>query len=398
MYKLRTLDDSANEFYCLFWMQRRHGRMRFLVPLCLVASAAVSAQCKGDPPAEKTSGSNLQLEILSIEASAGARGERPFIAGEKARITAKLQGGAPPYDLQVATAIGSPTLANASTRVEIPERRDDEGEAMEVGMDLPLASEVPSGRYGLLLRVTDNEGIGASVRSEPFELIGSNAALAPPIESTTQLQVVDVAGRARARFYQGEEIHIRALVVPGETVAVTILASDDRPFMPMRSYQSQEARVDLPLRIPRLARVGSYRVVLATKSSEAAVPLEVIGEVFAPARTPVLEELQLLGGKDFRVARKGALRLGEPLRVEARAGGVHARARARLRLRTRAGQVVAQAELGEIVPSDPHPAARSMLSATWTPDASLIRGRHVLELEITEGEELATLYREIVLR
>jgi hypothetical protein len=269
---------------------------------------------------------------------------------------------------------------------------------MEVGMDLRLASEVPSGSFRLLLRASDNEGVGASVSSEPFQVVGSDAPLASPVESAASLQVVDVAGRRRARFYQGEKIHIRARVPPGESVAVTILAEDERPFMPTRNYQPKEDRIDLPLQIPRLARVGIYRVMLATGSSESSAPIEVTGKSFAPVRTPVLEELRLLGGKDFRVDRKGALLRGEALRIETRVGGIRQRARAQLRLRSRAGQVVARAELGEIVPSDPHPAARSMLSATWTPEASLLRGRHNLEVEITEGDEVATVYREIVLR
>lgn len=377
-------------------MKRGHGRVRFLVPLLWLGTGlATGLQCKSKAPAEVTQESSLKLEILSIDPSAGARDGRPFVAGEEIRITLRLQGGVPPYELQLATATGSPALASASTRLESTAGQD---EAIEVGMDLRLGSEAPSGAYDLLLRVTDNEGVGASVKSEVLTVIGRGTPLAPPSQSANQLQIVDVAGRARPEFYQGEEIQIRARVSPGESVSLTLLAADERPFMPTRQYQPKGTQLNLPMRIPRLARVGSYRVLLVTGSGKSSVPFEVVGKAFAPVQTPILEELRLLGGKDFRVPRKAGLRRGETLRIESRVGGIHLRGRVQLRLRTGVGQVVAQAELGEIVPSDPHPAARTMLSATWTPDATLTPGRHNLELEITEGDEVSTIYREIVLR
>jgi hypothetical protein len=396
MYKLRPLDDSANGFYCPLWMRCSYRTAPFSARLC--ALVALTLHCKSEAPPEATHSSTLQLEILALNTEATPGNERPFIAGEEARLTLKVQGGQPPYDLQLATAAGAPTLANAATRVEADPAKASPSEAMEVGMDLRLASEVPTGTYALLLRVTDHEGVGASVRSDPFEVIGVDAPVVSPAESKAQLKVVDVAGRARASFYQGEGIHIRALVNAGEEVAVGILASDDRPFMPVRKYTAAQAQFNLSLRIPRLARPGDYRIQFATKTAEASVPLRVIGATFGRAKTPVLEELLLLGGKDFRVPRRATLRRGEEIRIEARVGGIYKQSKALLRLRTRAGQVVAHAELGDILPSDPHPAARSMLTATWTPAETLSRGRHVLEIEISEGDDLATLYREVVLR
>lgn len=397
MYKLRPLDDSENGFYCPLRMRYTHWTAPFFAPLCVLIALASALQCRSEPPEKTEHRANLRVEILAIDASAAPRDGRPFVAGEKAHLTLRVQGGEPPYDLQLATTLGSPTLANASTRVEATSN-----EAIEVGMDLRLASEVSTGSYGLLVRVTDQQGIGASVRSEPFELVGSDAPLAlpllSPIESPMQLQIVDVAGRARASFYQGEEIHIRAHAEIGESVAVAIVASDERPFMPVREYRVEERPLDLRLRIPRLARVGNYQVQLASRDSQGSVPLRVVGTSFGATQSLTLEELKLLGGQEFRVPRQAALRRGEALRIEARVGGVRERAQARLRLRTREGQVVAKVELGDLVPSDPHPTARSMLSALWTPSEALARGRHVLEIELIEGDDLATLYREVVIR
>jgi hypothetical protein len=389
MYKLISLDDSENGFYCAWRMRSTHRTASFLAPLAVLLAVAVTLQCKAKSEPETRTGPRLQLEILSLDTSAAPRDGRPFIAGEDARITIKVAGGQPPYDLQLATSLGEPTLANASTRVETTL-----ADAIEVAMDLRLSSEVPSGSYGLLLRVTDQEGIGASVRSEPFDVKGNDTPQAALDPSPLQLQLLDVAGRRRASFYQGEAIRIQAQVEVGTEVSVAILAQDDRPFMPLQRYEATSPVFALDMRIPRLARIGIYRVQVAGQS----VPLHVVGKNFKPARVPVLEELSLLGGKDQHVPRGASLLRGEALRIEARVGGVQSRARASLRLRTRAGQVVAKAELGEIAPTDLHPAARSLLSETWTPPSTLSRGRHTLEIEVIEGDELATLYREVVLR
>lgn len=389
MYKLISLDDSQNGFYCASPMRSTRRTASFLAPLGVLLAVAMTLQCKAKSEPNTKTGPKLQLEILSLDTSAAPRDGRPFIAGEDARITIKVAGGQPPYDLQLATSLGNPTLANASTRVETTLT-----DAIEVAMDLRLSSEVPSGSYGLVLRVTDQDGIGASVRSEPFEVKGNDAPQAALDPSPLQLQLLDVAGRRRVNFYQGEAIRIQARVETGTEVSVAILAQDDRPFMPLQRYEATSPVFALDLRIPRLARIGNYRVQVADQS----VPLQVVGKNFKPAKVPVLEELSLLGGKDQHVPRGASLLRGEALRIEARVGGVQSRARASLRLRSRAGQVVAKTELGEITPTDLHPAARSLLSETWTPPPTLSRGRHTLEIEVIEGDELATLYREVVLR
>jgi hypothetical protein len=393
MYKLISLDDSENGFYCAPRMLGTRPTASFFAPLGVLLALVATLQCKGKGEPETKTGPKLHLEILSLDTSAAPRDGRPFIAGEDARITLKVEGGQPPYDLQLATSLGMPTLVNASTRVETTI-----AEAIEVAMDLRLSSEVPSGSYGLLLRVTDQQGIGASVRSEPFEVKGNDTAQSPLDLSPLQFQILDIAGRRRDSFYQGEAIRLQARVEVGAQVSVAILAEDERAFMPMQRYEATSPIFVLDLRIPRLARIGSYRVQVSDAKSETSVPLRVIGTKFKDAKTPVLEELSLFGGKDQRVPRRASLLRAEPLRIEARVGGIKSRAQSSLRLRTRTGQVVARAELGEIVPSDLHPAARTLLSAAWTPRATLSRGRHTLEIEVIEGDELATIYREVVLR
>ncbi len=393
MYKLVPLDETRNGFYCAWRMRAAPYTPYVQSFLSLLLAGLVSLQCKAKNTPAAPPESDLHVEILSWDTSFAVRDDRPFIAGEQARMTLKVEGGVPPYDLQLATSLGEPTLANGSTRIE-----STTAGASEVAMDLKLASEVPSGSYGLVLRVSDSEGVAASVLSEPFEVIGKDAPEASLDLGRAHLQIVDVAGRRRASFYQGEQIQIRALAASGTRVMVGIFASDDRPFMPMQEYEVKETHFELSLQIPSMARVGEYRVHFAGPDLQASAALHVTGVRFSPARTPVLEKLALRGGPDFRVPRGAVLKRGEALRIEARVGGIQQQAKAILRLRSRTGQVVSHAELGALVPNDPHPAARLLLGAEWTPGPDLPSGRHVLEIEISEADELATLYREIVLQ
>ncbi len=393
MYKLISLDDSENGFYCARRMRSTCLTASFLTPLGVLLALALTLQCKAQAEPDTETGPKLQLEILSLDTSAGPRDGRPFIAGEDARITIKVEGGNPPYDLQVATSMGAPTLANASTRVETTAV-----DAIEVAMDLHLSSAVPSGSYGLLLRVTDQDGIGASVRTEPFDVQGNDTPETAVDLSPLHLQVLDVGGRRRESFFQGEKIRLQAQVASGTQVSVAIVAADDRPFMPLQRYEATSPLFALDLRIPRLARVGQYRIQVALQGSQSSVPLHVVGKKFKSTTVPVLEELSLLGGKDLHVPRAASLLRGEALRIEARVGGVQSSARVVLRLRNWTRQVVVHAELSEIVPSDFHPAARTLLSAEWTPPTTLSLGRHMLEIEVMEGDRLATLYREIEIR
>jgi len=384
MYKFRRLDDSANGLYCLC----------VKLPLRVLAALLVLGACKSDAAGPATTGPALSLALIDLDAALGRREGRPFIAGEKATITLGVRGGQAPYDVQVTTQVGSPAFASGSTRVEggVP----DGGRETTVGMNLQLGSEVPSGTYQVLVRVSDALGNSAMAVSQTLQVVGAGAELAPPPEGPFQLRVVDVAGRRRLHFYQGEAIHIRAKVPLGETIAVGITADDDRAMMPVQTYEQLDPFTDLPLRVPRLARVGVYQVRFASQEHNSQVPLVVIGRQFRSALKPVLEDLKLLD--ETGLALKSTLTRGKPLRLEALVGGVKTLADAKLRLRDRAGQIVAHSSLDAVVPADPHPEARTLLTGAWTPVPSLLRGRHVLEVEISEGDEIATLYREVVVQ
>lgn len=366
------------------------ARARVLV----LTLALVACKSEGDsaaPVASDEQAAPLRVELLAIDTKIAPRGERPFIAGEQLVLTLRVAGGTAPYELQLLTSKGNPRLASGAVDIEA------QLASVETAVEVATHSEVESGNYGLAVRVNDAQGRGSLVRSEPFEVVGMDAPLAEGGDNPLALRVVDVAGRARASFYQGEEIHLRALLPTLTPVAVGIVADDEREFMPVRSYQPADLRVDIPLMVPRLARVGAYRVDAATDTAQASVPLRVVGRSF-PAQTQLaLSELVVRGGADLRAPRAGLLKRGETLQVEALAAGIRSEATAELRLRDRASKIVARVELPRIVPADLHPEARVLVSGTWTPAEDLLPGRYTLELELSEGDRVAALYREIQL-
>ncbi len=362
----------------------------------LLLLVAISISCSREPaPAKSAPASKatqpLRVELLALDAQIAARGTRPFIAGEKALLTLRVEGGVPPYALQILTTQGNPRLASGSLDIEA------RWSTLEMAVELDLYSEVQSGSYGLGLRVTDAEGASSDARSQPFEVVGRDAPRSTSSDKSLALQVVDVAGRPRASFYQGEAIRIQALLPSPQEVALAIVAEDERAFMPVRRYQPEDVRLDMKVLVPRMARVGHYRVDLATEALNASVPLAIAGREF-PAQTQLgIGELAILGGPNLRAPRPGVLLRGEALWIEAIAGGIHERANAKLRLRDRAGKIVSSLDLADVTPADPHPQARSLVSGRFEPQADLLPGRYTLEVELSEGDQVAVLYRELEL-
>lgn len=349
--------------------------------------------CRKKETASRHDEPKLELELLAFDSSHGPRGERPFISGEKVHLAIRVRGGKAPYELQVATSAGDPRLASASTTVEAKTSAE-----ISAGLELALGTEVPTGTYALTIRVSDDAGTQASLSTESFGVIGSDAPVHPPAEPPLHLRVVDVAGRSRRTFFQGERIAIRATLTVPKDIAIAIVAEDERPFMPAQRYPANATQIDLPLQVPRLARVGSYRVDMATEDEEASVRIDVAGTEFGPASKPTISKLTLYGGPSLRIPQTAVLQRGEPLRIEAIVGGLRARGDARLRLRNRVGKEVVRHEFPAILPTDADPSARTMLEARWTPGADLGPGRHMLEIEVEEDGEMSTIYREIVLQ
>jgi len=335
----------------------------------------------------------LTVEILAFDSATAPRASRPFIAGEKVFIALSIRGGEGPFDAQIFTKSGDPRLASSSTTFE-----SEPSTETAAGLEFPLGAEVPSGDYVLAIRISDHNGLSAIAKSAPFAVLGSNAPQPPREDNALQLKIVDVAGRARPQFYQGEAIEVRATLPSAEDWAIAIVAEDDRQFVPKQHYKGGDTEIFLPLQVPRLARVGRYRVDIATRDGQASVPLNIVGTEFPAAEKPIVTALHLYGGPKQRIPQEGIFDRGVPVRVEAIVGGVSQRASARLRLRTSIGKQVDLLEFPRIEPADTAPTARSLISSFWTPSPTLTAGRHTLEIEVQEADNVSTIFREILIR
>ena len=361
---------------------------------CLLCSAlVVVTACKSTTEPETPRTSPLSLELIAFDAVVAPRRDRPFIAGESIHLDLSVRGGRAPYEVQVATKLGDPRLAAASATLETNAQVHT-----SAGLELTLGSEVLSGTYALTIRMSDQDGKSASISSEEFQVLGKDAAVHPPAAPPLHARVVDIAGRSRRTFYQGESIAIRATLAVPQDIAVAIVAPDERDFMPKQRYSASDINIDIPLLVPRLARLGSYRVDLATADDQASIDIQIAGTSFPKADAPVLTDLQMYGGPTLRIPQTALLTRGEPLRIEAIVGGIKDAATARLRLRSRVGKEVASLDFPAMTPAATDPAARILFSGSWTPAVSLTRGRHMLELEIEEAGRVSTLYREVVLQ
>lgn len=370
--------------------------IRALGSILAIAAVLLALSCReneSSPPRASKSERALRVEILDVDAALRPRGDRPLIAGEALRLALRISGESPPYEVKVITSSGDPRLAEGTTRIG-----DAQSETpVESALELPLHREVPSGHYGLAVHVSSAKGAGLA-RSEPFEVVGTGAELLPEPAAPPFLEVVDVAGRRRKEFFAGESLRVRARFDGDTRVAVGIIADDDRPFMARASYQLDSGVLDMPLSIPRLARPGHYEVAVASKKHEVTSPLVVTGKPFPPAGKLGVDALTLYGGPDHRTRRKGILTRGEPLRIEARVAGAKKKVKLLVRLRTRTGSVASENDLAAVDVRDADPRARFFATGSWTVPSSLRPGRHTLEIEILEGDHVATLYREVLVR
>jgi hypothetical protein len=384
MTSLSTLLDRVD--YC----QGVQGALQLASVAAFAAALACSSRDE-QPEPEPKSPTTLPAEIVDLDSALAPRGDYPLIAGEPVRLVLSIGGGTPPFDVKVITSSGDPALAQGGTTI-------DQGDPpLEAALELPLSPAVKSGHYGLAVQVSSASG-SANLRSEPFEVIGADAPQFKPPQEPPFLQVVDVAGRARQSFYPGEALRVVARFKSPGKVAVGIVASDETELIPRTSFELQSNELDMPLTVPRLIEPGSYGVAVVSDSERAVAPLNVAGKPFPPAGKLGIDGFTLYGGDDLRTPRRGILKRGEKLRVEARVAGGKSEVSLTLRLRTRRGKLVVDQKLVTTDVRNPDPRARFFTAGTWTIPPTLKPGRHMLEVEVIEGDDVATLYREILLR
>jgi hypothetical protein len=159
--------------------------------------------------------------------------------------------------------------------------------------------------------------------------------------------------------------------------------------------------VELTLAVPRLATSGTYGIeVDGDTGARARVAFEVIGQVFPPVSELAIDRLTIRGGGDGRAPRAGVIRRGERLAFEARIGG--ARGSITPVLRARRGIWSTQLVWPDASPARTgtafDPSARFLVTGLWEVPMDLSPGRLQLELEVTEGEHVSVIHREVLVR
>jgi hypothetical protein len=76
--------------------------------------------------------------------------------------------------------------------------------------------------------------------------------------------------------------------------------------------------------------------------------------------------------------------------------GIRKRARVEARLRNRAGKIAKRGQLTDLPIQTPSPVVRKYAKGTLELGTDLPSGRYVLELEATEGDDVSTRYREVL--
>lgn len=352
-----------------------------------------SGKNPSDPPAQGD-GLAIELREATFDAHPDPRPGNPLVAGEGVRIGVWMRGGEPPLSLsvRVITAKGEPALAET---LRAPER---EGWA-EIVVAGNLRKDAPSAAYWADVRLTDANGHEAHAVSEEIQVIGADAEVLPAPDAPTYVQVLDIAGRARVSFVRGERVSLSASLGPftGKLV-IRVRSPGNRPLTAVeRNREHPSDELSVPFAIPRLAPPGAYTVEVELADGRTLYsPLVVRAKPFSPVATLTVDQMWLWGGEDSRSRRTGRLHRGESMVVEARVGGIHEQADIRLRLRDRAGKVVKRVRFDPAAIRTPRPDVRTYARGKLEVATDLAPGRYVLELEVTEGDDVSTRYREVL--
>jgi hypothetical protein len=225
----------------------------------------------------------------------------------------------------------------------------------------------------------------------PVEIAGAGASPDPSIE------LVDTAGRLRQRFHWGEEVTVRARLESGTRARLRLWDERGQQLAGAADLALVDGAVEVPIAIPRLAGSGTYGVEVDSEAgARARATFEVIGQSAAPVESLTVDRLVLRGGKDGRATRAGVIRRGERLAIEARVGG--AREQVRGVVRARRGAMVIETALPAVRPARIAPTARVLVTGTWELPKDLPPGRLRLEIEVTEGDLVSAIHRDVLVR
>jgi hypothetical protein len=266
----------------------------------------------------------------------------------------------------------------------------------EAALAATLDPKAASGVYRLA--VTARDASGAVGEAEPIELrlIGEGTAEEP---DGGPVQIYDAGGRRRSRFYRGEQITMRAELgaSAGDRAMVRIWDPRKQPIAGTRELTGKDGRFELSIAIPRLARSGTYGIQIDSEGGRRARRLiRIDGPPFEPVDRLTIDRLEVRGGADGRAPRAGVIHRGETLVLEALVGGGAGKVGGTIRLHRAGGPLEVTVAPVDVI--DPSADARIYLTGELAVPKGLPPGRHHLEFEVTEGERVASVYREVMVR
>lgn len=329
-------------------------------------------------PAEATA-PELVVSGLELDVAREPGDGRPLVAGEEIRLGLRVDGGRPPYTVATGGA-----LAAASVRLDVAES----AEAALAGRIDPATA---SGARQVAITVTDSAGTRAT------GAIAAEVMAVEVVGTGEEIELRDTAGRSRRRFHWGEALTVRARIERGSRARLRMWDERGRLIAGAADLAVAAGVLEVPIAIPRLAASGTYGIeVDSDAGARARVVFEVVGQRFEPAAALAIDRLVVRGGTDGRAARSGVIRRGERLAIEARVGG--AREQVRAVLRARRGAQVIEVPLPTAHPARVEPTARVLVTGSWDVPKELPPGRLQLEIEVTEGDDVSVIHRDVVVR
>ncbi len=350
-------------------------RMFFATSLVLL----LITNCKNETTSPSQT-APLQVAFIHLDTLAFPKGDRPYIAGEVLHATVEIHGGSPPFEIQLMTIKGDPKFTNTSWQFERTLGIAQSGGKTQTN------SEVASGRYQLAVRVSDHSGQAKLAHSEVFEVIGKPAH-SSEIAPYSGVSVIDIAGRTRPAFHQGEVLRIR-IPPKNNTESTFSIIRADGTILTSGAFAPQSASALLPL--PRLLRPGIYRIQFEEAAANVVGEFRILGRQFEARSSPAIETIALYGGP-ANLLKTTHLSPGQPLRIEARMAGLKGPAELFLRIKTATGNPVYSQSLPPVSPKEVTPTARTIYSTAWTPGGSIPRGKYSLELTVDELGTRSTL-------
>ena len=371
----------------------------------VILGLATMFACGKEPTQEikppLSSSSALSITEVWLDAANSPRGDYPLIAGEPILFGFRIRGGEPPYKVNVHSQHtqkdSTPAPLHAQLTVE-PENADSKG--LEVGAAGAIESLSISGAYSVEVSATDANNKEAKSTPIKFSVVGVNEqfSLKRGANNKKSIHVVDAMEKRRTAYFPGERIQVRAFNIPtAKTSATLTIEKSKKKVLKRESLTDHGNGLRIPIDLPRELRGGIY---IATIRFSRGRRQEFVSTEFE-IKTPPPEttkkmrarSMSILGGAKLRAPRGAILRRKEQLVAETEV----------LDARTApSGQmVIRRPDRGEILRKDltlsnwNSSFARVFLKTDFSIPENAPKGKAIIEIRITEGRNISSLFREI---